>query len=117
MLTPTEVAQAQLDAYNAKDLDAFCACYTADVRVLDATGAETLRGMDAFRARYAALFADWDTVGAAVDARLVAAPHVIDDERWWRATPTERRAGRVLVRMSVGPAGIHTVQFFPAEAP
>ena len=116
---PAALAAAQLAAYNAHDLDAFCACYAPDVRVLDATGAETLRGMDAFRARYAALFTGWDDVGATVAARLVAPPHAIDDETWWRARVStgERQGGRVLVRYTAGPAGIHTVQFFPAEAP
>lgn len=118
-LDPAALAAAQLQAYNARDLDAFCACYAPDVRVLEADGRESLRGMEAFRTRYAALFRGWDEVGAAVDQRIVAAPHAIDDERWWRSRHStgERSSGRVLVRYTVGPLGIHTVQFFPAESP
>lgn len=116
-LDPAALAQAQLLAYNARDLDAFCACYDPEVRVLEADGRESLRGMAAFRERYAALFSGWEELGASVDQRLVAAPHAVDDERWWRARAGERREGRVLVRYTVGERGIHTVQFFPAEAP
>ncbi len=114
---PAQLAAAQLRAYNAHDLDAFCACYDPEVRVLEADGRESLRGMEAFRARYAALFQGWEEVGAEVDQRIVAPPHAIDDERWWRSRPAtgERRSGRVLVRYTVGALGIHTVQFFPVE--
>ncbi len=112
--TTAELARAQLEAYNAHDVDAFCACYAADVRVLDADGAVTLEGESAFRERYAALFAEWADVGAIVDVRLVAEPHVIDDERWWRIRPSdrERLSGRVLVRYTGRDGRIAVVQFF-----
>ncbi|KAF0692365.1 Aste57867_16542 [Aphanomyces stellatus] len=61
MTTPTSViealAAAQLAAYNAKDLDAFCACYSEDVEVfrMPAT-APALVGMAQFRANYVATF-------------------------------------------------------------
>lgn len=113
---PAPLADAQLRAYNARDIDAFCACYDPDVRVLEADGRESLRGMAAFRQRYAALFSGWDEVGARVERRLVAPPHAVDDERWWRSRAGEHQAGRVLVRYTVGERGIHTVQFFPEEA-
>ena len=35
MTSPTAVAQAQLDAYNAQDLDAHCAQFGEDVKVAD----------------------------------------------------------------------------------
>ena len=54
MALVSELAQAQLDAYNARDLDAFCRCYHEEVVVLD-DREETLRGIEAFRARYATL--------------------------------------------------------------
>ena len=63
--TPTVVRLAtdQLTAYNAADLDAFCACYHEDVVVLDDDGSESLRGAEAFRARYAPMFARGGFVG------------------------------------------------------
>ena len=44
MPTPTEVAQAQLDAYNAQDLDAHVAYFADDVKVADLNGAVTIDG-------------------------------------------------------------------------
>ena len=46
-----ELSDRQLAAYNAADLEAFCACYHQHVRVLDEDGNATCEGMDSFRAR------------------------------------------------------------------
>lgn len=108
-----ELARRQLDAYNAADLDAFCACYHDDVRVLDADGAETCRGIAAFRERYAALFAT-RAFGAVVEQRLVLGEHCVDHERYWRVSPStqERTEGEVLVRYRLRDERIGEVQFF-----
>jgi len=80
-MTPEQLAQAQLAAYNAKDLDAFCACYSEDVKVWrmpDLT--PSLQGMAAFRARYASgPFAEGQ-VRAEVAQRIVMGSKVIDHE-------------------------------------
>jgi hypothetical protein len=110
--TCAELAARQLEAYNARDLDAFCACYADDVRVLDEGGAVSFAGLDEFRRRYEPLFAGWDEVHGEVTQRLVLEPHVIDDERWRRARAGERREGRVLVRYTAREGRISTVQFF-----
>jgi hypothetical protein len=112
VLTCAELAARQLEAYNARNLDAFCACYADDVRVLDASGAVDLAGMDAFRRRYAAFFGAWDEIRGEVERRLVLEPHVVDDERWMRARGAERASGRVLVRYTASGGRISTVQFF-----
>ncbi len=112
--TCRELAEAQLAAYNARDLDAFCACYHPEVRVLDADGGVTIQGLALFRERYGALFGECQELGAAVDARLVAEPHVVDDERWWRTRRSDgqKSTGRVLVRYTVRDGKIAVVQFF-----
>src|SRR3990172_5057011 len=112
-MTCLELAGAQLAAYNAGDLDAFCACYHPEVRALDADGAVTLQGMPAFRERYGAIFAEFE-VGAEVAARLVAEPHVVDDERWRRTRRSDGQgaSGRVLVRYTAREGLIAVVQFF-----
>ena len=51
-LQPADLAQGQLDAYNAQDLDAHCAFFADDVVVADLNGDVTIRGMDAYRAKY-----------------------------------------------------------------
>ena len=108
-----ELAAAQLAAYNGRDLEKFCACYSDTVRVLDADGRVTIDGAAAFREPYAGVFAEW-RLGASVDTRLVLEPHVVDDERWWRTHDEtgEYREGRVLVRYTATAGKISVVQFF-----
>ncbi len=106
------LAVAQLVAYNAWDLDAFCRCYHDDVRVLDAEGAEQVRGQAAFRARYAEMF-ERGGFGGEIDGRLVHGEHCVERERWWRdpADGGERLQGTVLVRYSLRDGRIGTVAF------
>jgi hypothetical protein len=110
-----DLAAAQLAAYNAKDLDAFCACYAEDVRVLDADGHPTLEGLTAFRERYAGLFGGWEVIGAIVSERLILEPHVVDAEAWWRSRPGERQEGRVLVRYTARAGRLALVEFLREE--
>ncbi len=52
-----DVVQAQLDAYNAQDLDAFMATYADDIVVTSLSqNAVLVEGKEALRARYAGLF-------------------------------------------------------------
>ena len=74
------LAQRQLDAYNAHDLEGFVACYAEDVvvrRLVD--NAERLRGRDALRAAYAPMFAE-GRVHATVVQRVVVGPVAVDEE-------------------------------------
>ncbi|HWA62860.1 MAG TPA: nuclear transport factor 2 family protein [Caulobacteraceae bacterium] len=80
-MSPAAVAQAQLDAYNAQDLDAHCACYHDDVVVADLNGAVTRQGMEAYRATYAKLFADFPQNRAELVNRIAVGNTVIDHER------------------------------------
>lgn len=118
-MTVDALAAAQLVAYNARDLDAFCACYADDVRVLDAEGACTLAGIAAFRERYGALFRDHPDLGASVDVRVVLEPHCVDRERWWRTDPATGAAmgGEVLVRYTARDGRIAVAQFFRGGQP
>lgn len=89
MITPAAVAQAQLDAYNAQDLDAFCAQFRDDVRVADLNGAITVDGMAAYRAKYAQLFADFPANRVTLLGRMAVGDVVIDHERVLRAPTAE----------------------------
>lgn len=79
--SPTDIAQAQLDAYNAQDLDAHCACYADDVVVADFNGAVIREGIAAYREAYAKLFAEFPQNHAALVNRVVIGNTVIDHER------------------------------------
>ena len=80
-MTPVQIAQAQLDAYNAQDLDAYCGFFAADVVVADLNGKITTQGLDAYRARYAKAFADFPQNKAELLSRIVVGQTVIDHER------------------------------------
>jgi hypothetical protein len=80
-LTIETIAQGQLDAYNAQDLDRYCSFFTDDVIVADVGGAVTGQGIDAYRDRYAGAFAKFPNNKAALLNRIVLANTVIDHER------------------------------------
>lgn len=106
-----QLVQAQLDAYNAADLDAFVACYHPEVVVLEGDEV-SISGREAFRERYRDLFANW-TFGATVPERMVVGIHCVDRERYWCVDPetAERSEGELLVRYSAADGLIVRVQF------
>jgi len=107
------LAERQLLAYNAADLDAFCACYADDVVVLDERGRELVNGLAAFRVRYEELFAACREVHADVDGRVACGRHCVDREYWSRVRRDtgERMAGEVLVRYTERDGVIAIVEF------
>jgi uncharacterized protein (TIGR02246 family) len=80
-LTPVQLVQRQLDAYNAQDLDAYCACFADDVVVADLDGKITTQGLDAYRARYAKAFAEFPENEATLLNRIALGQTIIDHER------------------------------------
>jgi hypothetical protein len=74
------ITQAQLDAYNAQDLDAYCAFFTEDVVVADVGGAVNLEGNAAYKERYAGAFAKFPKNTAKLLNRIVLGNVVIDHE-------------------------------------
>lgn len=111
-MTIESLAQRQLDAYNASDLDAFVACYHPEVEVLEGEQ-KTVTGRDQFRERYADLFSGARHFGAEVSQRLIEGPHCVDHEQWWRLDPAtgERESGSLLVRYTARDGLIAVVQF------
>ena len=75
------IAQAQLDAYNAQDLDAHCAHFTDDVVVAGLNGDVARTGIEAYRAWYEAAFAQYPNNKAELLNRIVVGANVIDPER------------------------------------
>lgn len=89
-MTPIELAQGQLDAYNAQDLDAFMRFYADDCVVADLNGAVTNKGAAAIRERYAAMFAKFPENKAILVNRIVVGNTVVDHEDVVRAPGGER---------------------------
>ncbi|MFM8770511.1 MAG: nuclear transport factor 2 family protein [Candidatus Kapaibacterium sp.] len=76
-----QLAQAQLDAYNAHDVDAFAAVYSDDVQLIDlASGSMFCIGVDGLRDLYARKFAEKPTMHCRLVNRIVCPPFVIDEE-------------------------------------
>ncbi|MEZ5891775.1 MAG: SgcJ/EcaC family oxidoreductase [Parvularculaceae bacterium] len=85
MRSPVEVVQAQLDAYNAQNLDGFCACFADDCVMGEFNGAVATSGKPAIRARYQALFAEFPKNRAQLINRIAVGDVVIDHEDIERA--------------------------------
>lgn len=72
--------EAQLIAYNARDVEAFMRCYTHDVVVENAAGEVVCADHDAMRERYAAAFAREPNVFCTILHRIRHGDHVVDHE-------------------------------------
>jgi uncharacterized protein (TIGR02246 family) len=73
--------QAQLEAYNAHDLEAFLACYADDAVIRNADGQVLMRGREEISARYSGLFGTHPDVLARVPTRIRAGEWTVDEEK------------------------------------
>lgn len=83
---PESVVQAQLAAYNARDLSAFLATYSEDAQLFEHPSKLLVNGVAQMRERYAARFAE-PNLHAVVLNRMVMGNYVIDHERVTRTFP------------------------------
>lgn len=88
-MTPTDLIQAQLDAYNAKDLDALLATYAPDAEQFALHGELLAQGHVQLRERFAQRFAEPD-LHAQLLSRTVMGNVVIDHECITRNFPEGR---------------------------
>ncbi|SDY12254.1 hypothetical protein SAMN04515617_11071 [Collimonas sp. OK242] len=77
--SPLSIVQAQLDAYNAKDIDALLTTYATDAEQYQLHGEMLARGHEQMRARFLARFAEPD-LHAALISRTIMENVVIDHE-------------------------------------
>jgi hypothetical protein len=116
--TPEDIVQRQVNAYNARDVEAFAATYAPDVtiRTLPET-AITVSGRKALAERYGEAFRQRPDVGVAITSRAVDGPFVIDQEtfvhRWDPAR--SRFAGTAIYEVKDGL--IRTVWFLKVPSP
>lgn len=79
--TCTQLAQAQLDAYNAHDVEAFASVYSDDVQLIDlATGKFFCNGIEELRALYRRKFGEKPNMHCRLVSRIECPPFVIDEE-------------------------------------
>jgi len=74
-----DVIERQLTAYNAKNLDAFMACFAPDAELFEFPDKSLAKGTEALRARYAKRFAD-PILHATIVDRMVGDKRVVDHE-------------------------------------
>ena len=81
MMSPVEIVQEQLEAYNARDLDRFAATYSAGIRIFRMPATEpSLVGHTQLREVYAKRFASRG-LHATIVNRIAIGNKVIDHER------------------------------------
>jgi hypothetical protein len=79
---PVQVVQAQDDAYNAHDINAFAACYANDVTITDLSGKRpVIHGVSALKTTYAFLAKVPKDFHAEIVQRSSSGPIVVDHER------------------------------------
>ena len=74
------VAQKQLDAYNAQDLETYVSYFAADCVISGLNGTPTETSRDAIKARYAKAFAQFPQNKAELKSRIAVGNTVVDHE-------------------------------------
>jgi hypothetical protein len=113
-MSPAEIVNAQLIAYNARDINAFAATYAEDVCIYDMPGEKLiLRGRAQIVEHYGKGAFKCENLRAEVLSRSVIGNKVIDHEkaRGLRPEPVE-----VMVVYEVGDGLITAVWFFKPGA-
>ncbi len=108
--------QGQVEAYNARDIEAFASYYAEDLKVYRLPEAELiLDGRDALRERYAKFFELSPELNCTVVKRLTVGPWVVD-----REVVTGARGGPPLRAVAVYKVEgdlINSIWFLPRESP
>jgi hypothetical protein len=98
---PEALAQGQLEAYNAQDIEAFAAFYAEDVEVYNLPDGSkpSTRGIAAFRENYGRLFArpEETRIRCEVTNRLVQGAFVFDQEECFVGDSEEPAMGVVAI--------------------
>lgn len=85
-LTPEQIIQGQLDAYNARDIDAFMAFWAADAQIFAHPATLLANGAAAIRARHLIRFQEPNLFGRLIH-RAVIGGKVVDQESVTRSFP------------------------------
>ncbi len=84
------IAQKQLDAYNAQDLDTYVSYFAPDCVVSGLNGTPTETSRDAIKVRYAKAFAQFPLNKAELKSRIAVGNAVVDHELVIRAPGGEQ---------------------------
>ncbi len=107
--TPVDLAQRQLNAYNARNLDAFLEPYADEVEIYDLPDKPISKGKDAMRKRYGTMFANTPGLHCELVNRIVVGNTVVDHERVTFGTDREPVQAIAIYKIENGK--IRTVYF------
>ena len=85
-----DIAQKQLDAYNAQDLDAYVGFFAENCVIAPINGQPSETSRDAIKARYAKAFAQFPQNKAVLKNRIAVGSTVVDHELVIRAPGGEQ---------------------------
>ena len=75
------LVQKQLDAYNNRDIDAFCSCFHPEVKVVNlVSGNARCTNIEEFRKGYEEMFSKSPNLHCELKSRIVLDEAVIDEE-------------------------------------
>ncbi len=120
MQSSEDVIKTHLDAYNARDLNKFAACYAPEIVILDGQGNQIIKGLEVLRGFYGKLFDQSPELHVNVNTtkRIVVGQIVIDEESIsginFEGLPKE---GRWAMVNRVANGKIDYCQFFGPESP
>ncbi len=78
--SPEEIVQQQLVAYNSRDIDAFMATYSDNIRLYDFPEKLSSEGKEAMREGYKSFFEQTEDLHCEIKNRIVIGNKVIDEE-------------------------------------
>lgn len=110
MTAPVEAVQRQLDAYNARDLDAWLSTYAPDAQQFEVHGGLLAAGHAEMRARMQARFTEPD-LHALLLSRIAMGSLVVDHERITRNFPEGRGTVEMLCVYEVADGLIRKASF------
>ncbi len=80
MSDATDAIDRQVAAYMERDLEAFLACYSPEVKITDFDG-NVLMNLEGMREQYGGLFRDSPNLRGSIASRIVVGDVVVDEEQ------------------------------------
>jgi uncharacterized protein (TIGR02246 family) len=76
-----QLVQAQVDAFNDRDLNRFLSFYASDVLIVDGIGNQMMKGHEGMKPFYGKLFEKSSKLCVKTPTRIVLEHHIIDEEQ------------------------------------
>jgi len=86
--SPEAIVQRQLNAYNARNIDAFIDTYSEDVELYDFPNTLTVKGKEKMKQRYEGFFKNVPNLYCEIEKRIVIGNKIIDHEKVRAGTRT-----------------------------